>query len=274
VPRKAAFVTENFDERRKNCNAYIVFSADEEAEAAVKALSGAVFEGNHLNTDMANNDSMPDHRRSVFVGNLPFDIEEEELYEAFGHCGDVSNVRVIRDRGTNIGKGIAYVAFKDRTAVSIAVGLHGQELRRRQMRVSRCQKPNADKPAFAERNSESSDGKGGKGKGGKGSKGGKGKGKGKGSEGKGSGGKGGEKGGRGEKKPRHMPRTGATSGSADAGAAWAGAQSSGEVDKSLLKKANKSLALKGIEKKKAKKPRDEAKRNARKEARFGKGRKV
>jgi len=282
LPRKAAFVKEDFDERRKGCNAYVVFAEEEVAQKACKEANGIVFQGNHLNTDMADNDATPDHRRSIFVGNLPFDVEEEELYECFGHCGEVSSVRVIRDRGTNIGKGIAYVAFKDRTAVAIAVGQHGQYLRNRQLRVSRCQKLDKDSsaPVKSFPGGESS-GKGGKGKG-KGEKGGKGKG-GKGSSKGGKGGGKGEKGGKGgrggkgEKKERHRNR-GEPSSGAEGGSFMGATAASGEIDKAYTKKAVKSLALQGIDKKnstkKSKKARNPEKREERRNARMTKGRKV
>ena len=54
----------------------MVFADVECAKTAAKAISGQVFDGHHLYTDMADNEAVPDHRRSVFVGNLPFDVEE------------------------------------------------------------------------------------------------------------------------------------------------------------------------------------------------------
>jgi hypothetical protein len=45
------------------------------------------------------------------VGGLPFNTEDEALREHFGQCGAIHSVRVIRDKRTGIGKGIAYVRF-------------------------------------------------------------------------------------------------------------------------------------------------------------------
>jgi hypothetical protein len=52
-----------------------------------------------------------DTRHTVFVGGLPFNTEDEALREHFGQCGAIHSVRVIRDKRTGIGKGIAYVRF-------------------------------------------------------------------------------------------------------------------------------------------------------------------
>ena len=45
------------------------------------------------------------------MGNLPFDVQDEELYTHFERCGDIEFVRVVRDKKTNIGKGFGYVQF-------------------------------------------------------------------------------------------------------------------------------------------------------------------
>jgi nucleolar protein 12 len=47
----------------------------------------------------------------VFVGNLPFDVQDEELYTHFERCGEIEFVRIVRDKKTNIGKGFGYVQF-------------------------------------------------------------------------------------------------------------------------------------------------------------------
>lgn len=48
----------------------------------------------------------------MFVGNLPFDVQDEQLYTHFKRCGEIEFVRVVRDKKTNIGKGFGYVQFK------------------------------------------------------------------------------------------------------------------------------------------------------------------
>lgn len=39
-------------------------------------------------------------------------MEDETLWEHFSQCGEIYSVRVVRDKKTGIGKGIAYVRFK------------------------------------------------------------------------------------------------------------------------------------------------------------------
>ncbi|RKP20944.1 hypothetical protein ROZALSC1DRAFT_5348, partial [Rozella allomycis CSF55] len=73
--------------------------------------------------------------KCIFVGNLPFNVKEESLWQYFSSCGDIVNVRVVRDKATSVGKGIAYVEFQDRVSVSLALELNETELEGRKIRV-------------------------------------------------------------------------------------------------------------------------------------------
>lgn len=46
-----------------------------------------------------------DPKCSIFIGNLPFALEDEALYQKFEKCGEIDSVRIIRDKKTNAGKG-------------------------------------------------------------------------------------------------------------------------------------------------------------------------
>lgn len=87
-----------------------------------------------------------DKKRTVFVGNLPFDVKDEELYQLF--CGlslsepNVEAVRVIRDPNTSIGKGIAYVLFNTRDAANNICKRRDLKIRDRNLRVCHA-KPDA-----------------------------------------------------------------------------------------------------------------------------------
>lgn len=102
------------------------------------------------------------HHVQAFVGNLPLDVSDEELRAHFSDCGDIVSVRVIRDPLTGIGKGIGFVRFADKGAVSTAVAMAGVPLRDRPLRVTHS---SAD---ASTRDSGGHDGGRGRGRGGRG----------------------------------------------------------------------------------------------------------
>jgi len=116
-------------------NAYIVFSSGEDAEKAL-ALDGTLMEGRHIRVDLAGQSKMHAQQRSVFVGNLPFTADEEALREAFGYCGEVEAVRIVRDVKTGAGKGFGFVIFRERSGVVFALKQNNRvELEGRKLRV-------------------------------------------------------------------------------------------------------------------------------------------
>lgn len=66
---------------------------------------------NHIRVDWATKKEL-DYTKTIFIGNLAFNVTEEELRKEFQSCGDIENIRVIRDPATHIGKGIGYITFK------------------------------------------------------------------------------------------------------------------------------------------------------------------
>ncbi|KAG4035525.1 hypothetical protein MFRU_001g02940 [Monilinia fructicola] len=143
LPKKAAFAKKDImTATTKSTNAYAVYSTSFAAREAVKRLNGTMVLDRHLRVDGVAHPAKTDHRRCVFVGNLgfvddeslleqdgensrkrskiPSDIEEG-LWRQFGKAGEVESVRVIRDEKTRVGKGFAYVQFKDANAVEAAL---------------------------------------------------------------------------------------------------------------------------------------------------------
>ena len=152
LPRKAAFVKHKFHSSRETVNAYAVYDSAENARSAL-ALNGTVFEDHHLRVDSIAHPGKQDNKRSIFVGNLDFEIDEEPLWQHFSSCGDIEYVRIVRDSKTNVGKGFGYVQFADPVAVTKALLLDSQPLgnpKGRKLRISRSKnirKP-MEKPGF------------------------------------------------------------------------------------------------------------------------------
>ncbi|ESO95367.1 hypothetical protein LOTGIDRAFT_188648 [Lottia gigantea] len=76
--------------------------------------------------------------RTVFVSNLNFDINEDGIKEIFCKCGEISEIRLVKNfHGKS--KGYAYVEFIDELPVTKALELDRQPVHNRPMYVSRCE---------------------------------------------------------------------------------------------------------------------------------------
>lgn len=117
--RRAGFLNQKFNSELKNSvNAYIVY---DELDLKVLELNGKLWENHHLRVDDSNNPKALVPFRSVFLGNLPLDSTEEEIWTLFSEMGNVTNVRLVRDKMTLVGKGFGFVEFSDKGAVSLAL---------------------------------------------------------------------------------------------------------------------------------------------------------
>ena len=135
--KKVAVITNKFHEERNNINGYVRMSTVEEAEAACQ-LNNSQVEGLTIRVDMALKGKTHDNKKAVFLGNLDFKTEEEDVRKLFSKCGEVDNVRLVRDNTTGIGKGFGYVNFVSEQSVELAIRLNNQEVCGRKVRVSRA----------------------------------------------------------------------------------------------------------------------------------------
>ncbi|NWW56839.1 RBM34 protein, partial [Ifrita kowaldi] len=121
----------------KFINAYVVFKEECDAQKALKENGTEIASGFHIRVDTASKTSSHDNKRSVFLGNLSYDIRDDAVREHFHVCGDVVGVRVVRDRRTGLGKGFGYVLFENTDAVHLALKLNNSVLMGRKIRVQR-----------------------------------------------------------------------------------------------------------------------------------------
>jgi len=74
--------------------------------------------------------------RSVFVGNIPYDVTEEKLKDIFSEVGPVVSFKIVYDRETGKPKGYGFCEFRDQeTAHSAMRNLNGFEIAGRTLRV-------------------------------------------------------------------------------------------------------------------------------------------
>lgn len=168
--KRIAFIKGEFHDQAASVNAYAVFAYQDPAQAragtdletmepskiaaaVVELLDGTQFEGRTLRVDHVaaptndhGNTAVRDPASTVFVGNLEFTANEEDLRVFFetlltaemGPPSDdskskeaeseehqrmphwVSSVRIIRDKDTQLGKGFGYVRFTVRLGLRFA----------------------------------------------------------------------------------------------------------------------------------------------------------
>jgi RNA recognition motif-containing protein len=98
----------------------------------------------------------------LYVGNLAYNANENELKELFGKAGVVSEVIMIKDRDTGRSKGFAFVTMGSQTEVETAIQMfNDQDFGGRPLKVS-IARPRE------ERSNRGGSGGGGRGRGGQG----------------------------------------------------------------------------------------------------------
>lgn len=84
---------------------------------------------------------------NIYVGNLPYSVQDEELREAFEAYGDVLSAEVIFDRRTQRSRGYGFVEMEnDDEAREAITALNGSDFQGRELRVDES-KPKEEKPA-------------------------------------------------------------------------------------------------------------------------------
>jgi RNA recognition motif-containing protein len=78
---------------------------------------------------------------NIYVGNIPFELSEDQLRDAFGAYGEVTSVKLIMDRETGRPRGFGFVEMSDDEAGRKAVeALNGSELGGRTLKVNEAHK--------------------------------------------------------------------------------------------------------------------------------------
>lgn len=108
---------------------YVEFANAEDAAKAYEAKKGFELDGRAMNVDFSNpkpdnRDKQDDRRKSygdqlseptdtLFIGNISFDVGQEEVSEAFASYGTILSVRLPTDQATGSLKGFGYVTFQN-----------------------------------------------------------------------------------------------------------------------------------------------------------------
>ena len=90
---------------------------------------------------------------NIYVGNLPFEVTDEELEAAFTEYGEVSSARVIIDRFSGRSRGFGFVEMPtDSEGEAAIAAMNGKEMMGRPLTVNvarpREERPRRDFPRY------------------------------------------------------------------------------------------------------------------------------
>ena len=74
--------------------------------------------------------------KKVYVGNLPWSVNDSELEALFAPVGQVISARVITDRDTGRSRGFGFVEMDDSGAANAIAELNGKDVGGRPLRVN------------------------------------------------------------------------------------------------------------------------------------------
>jgi RNA recognition motif-containing protein len=90
---------------------------------------------------------------NIYVSNLSFNVQDEDLKEFFTPYGEVTSAKVIIDKFTNSSKGFGFVEMSDNAAAQKAIGeLNGGMVEGRAVRVMEArpkEERTNSKPSFS-----------------------------------------------------------------------------------------------------------------------------
>ena len=85
---------------------------------------------------------------NIYVGNLSFDVLEDNLRQTFEPFGQVSSATIVKDKYSGQSRGFGFVEMPNRKEAQAAIeNLNGKELLGRQMNVNEARpRPNRGGP--------------------------------------------------------------------------------------------------------------------------------
>jgi RNA recognition motif-containing protein len=84
---------------------------------------------------------------NIYVSNLSFNVQDEDLREFFTSYGEITSAKIIMDKVTGQSRGFGFVEMPDEAAAKKAIAeLNGATVEGRNIRVNEA-RPKEDRPA-------------------------------------------------------------------------------------------------------------------------------
>ena len=83
---------------------------------------------------------------NIYVGNLSYEVSEEDLRQAFETFGEVTSAKIITDRYTGASRGFGFVEMPTKTEAQAAIAdLNGKDLKGRTLNVNESRPRSEDR---------------------------------------------------------------------------------------------------------------------------------
>jgi RNA recognition motif-containing protein len=83
---------------------------------------------------------------NIYIGNLPYNVTEDELKDLFSEFGEVSSVSIIMDKFSGQSKGFGFIEMPNNSEADKAIkALNESELKGRNIKVNQA-KPREQRP--------------------------------------------------------------------------------------------------------------------------------
>ncbi len=148
--------------------AFIDMSSADGMQAAIDALNGEDFHGNELRVSESvpkdqlkkkavdKNKGVMAGYKKVYVGNLPYDIDRDELSEFFSAYGDLQDIYIPTNAETGSGRGFAFITLKEEDANRAVSDANGREFNGRPLVVNEPLQA-GERPSRPSRNNNDND---------------------------------------------------------------------------------------------------------------------
>lgn len=132
IPKKAALLSKRLHPGVNTQSCYVVFTEETSPESISKActeLNMTKLQECNIRVTKAADDEVCD-RKTIYVGNLPYDVSEQVFLESFLKYTDdssfeITGARLARDK-FGAGRGFGFVSFDDELGARFAMGLQGK----------------------------------------------------------------------------------------------------------------------------------------------------
>ena len=79
---------------------------------------------------------MDNAQQTIFIGNLPFNTDQNQLQDVFGKFGIISNIHIPTNRETGRPRGFAFIQFETESAAEEALTMNDAEFNGRNIKVN------------------------------------------------------------------------------------------------------------------------------------------